>query len=247
MKKKAKKTAAKAKPAKKSSKAKPNKQPEETMDRKALKSVAAQLKEMGADLKVLKKDDDATLQRKVNAALHKMPSPELLTKLESIEPGKLVSVLKRDCLGIFIDLADPSCVRCTDSVQCATEYLKNLKGGLVQLKTAMPDAKKPEVANDEEEETEVELGYEPKRSVFICNVKNPNKKGDDFYGTVQAILDEEPENMKQVRKIVEREFEQDDNEFLETLMSLRDEGVIKLDFDLSASDKKELRAAGYDV
>lgn len=251
-----KKSAGKAKPSAKKTKravAKPAKKVE-TMDRKALKAVAAQLKDAGVELKVLKSDDDTTLQKKVNDALQKLPPADIVSKLESIDPTKLLPVLQRDCVGLFVDFSDVSCVRCKDVPTCVREFIKNVTGGgIVQLAPAMKTEEKKKPKTEEkkpsadEEETEVELGYEPKRAVFISNVKNKNKKGDDFYDTVQAILDEVPENMKQLRKIIARDFEQDDNEFLESLLSLRDDGIVKLDFDLSDDDKKELRAAGYDV
>lgn len=229
----------KAKPAKKRAAPKAAKQPEETMDRKALKEVASQLKAMGADLKVLKSDSDAQLQKKVNDALHAMPAPEVLAKLESVQPDKLVTVLKRDCLGVFVDLSDPSCVRCKDNTQCVKEYLKNLSGGMESLRGAMP------AAADADEE--VELSYQPKRLVFVLDVKNPEKKGSDFYDVNQKIIDNGVDTMKAIRKIIEEEFEQTDDEFLQTLVALREEGVLKFDFDLTDKDKTELRAAGYSV
>lgn len=236
---KAKKTT-KAKPAKKrAAPKKAAKQPEETMDRKALKEIASQLKSNGVALKVLKSDSDEQLQKKVNDALHALPAPDVLAKLESIQPDKLVTVLRRDCLGVFVDLSDVSCVRCKDTTACVKEYLKNLSGGVESLKPAMP------AAPDAEEE--VELSYQPKRLVFVLNVKNPEKKGSDFYDVNQKIIDNGTDTMKAIRKIIEEEFEQTDDEFLQTLVALREEGVVKFDFDLSDKDKKELRAAGYAV
>lgn len=230
----------KAKPAKKrAAPKKAAKQPEETMDRKALKEVASQLKAMGSDLKVLKSDSDEQLQKKVNDALHALPAPEVVAKLESIQPDKLVTVLKRDCLGVFIDLSDVSCVRCKDNAACVKEFLKNVSGGMEALKPAMPKAA--------DEDDEVELSYQPKRLVFVMDVKNPEKKGSDFYDVNQKIIDNGVDTMKAIRDIIEEEFDQTDDEYLQTLVALREDGVLKFDFDLNDNDKKELRAAGIAV
>lgn len=226
----------------------PKENEDEIMDRSALKAIVSQLKEMGSDIKALKSDTDEILQKKVNEALHAMPKEDVLKKLESIVPDKLVTILKRDCLGIFIDLSDISCVRCKDNVTCAREFLKNLKGGLADVTKALPDA----VVEKEPEKAKLSPAtrYEAKRLVFIRDVPNPNPVGDPMHDMLQAVLDESPDTMGELREIVERDFEiESDADFMKFVTSMRDpkEGIIKLDVDLSEKNKAELRAAGIDI
>ena len=128
------------------------KAPEEIMDRNSLKVIVSQLKEMGSDIKVFKSDTDEGLQKKVNEAIQKLPPPDMLKKLETVQPDALVSVLKKDCLGIFIDLSDVSCVRCIDSGTCAREFIKNLKGGFKVLDAALVPVDEPKKAKSSKAE-----------------------------------------------------------------------------------------------
>lgn len=240
----------KVKPARKTPQpeAKPEKE-KETMDRGALKAIASQLKDMGSDIKVLKSDTDDQLQKKVNEQLQKMPKDEVLKKLETIVPDKLVQVLKRDCIGIFIDLADVSCIKCKDAGKCASLFLQNLKGGFSDLSKALPE-KVVEEKVVEKTKIKPVSRYEGDRLVFVRDVKNPNPKGDELYDTLQAVLDEQPETLSELRAIVERDFDLDsDGDFMKFVTGMRDpvEGIIKLDVDLSEKNKKELRAAGVEV
>jgi hypothetical protein len=222
--------------------------PEETMDRKALKAVVSQLKDMGTDIKVFKSDTDEALQKKINEALQKLPPPNVMKKLESIVPEKLVTILKRDCIGLFIDLSDVSCVRCKDSQTCITTFLKNVKDGARDLDKAMPDPE-PEKVEAKVKITPV-TKYKPGRLVFVRDVKNPNPKGDDYHNTLQNVLDNQPETLQELRAIVEEDFDIDsDGQFMKFVTSMRDpkEGIIKLDVDLSEKNKTELRNAGYDL
>jgi hypothetical protein len=235
---------AKAKPTKPAKKV----EPEETMDRKSLKSIVTHLKDAGVDIKVLKSDTDDALQKKVAEALQKLPPSDLIKKLEGLSPEKLLTVLKQDCLGIFIDLSDVSCVRCKDAVSCAKQFIGNLKGGFknVQGATAEPPKEKAAAKLTVIAVTK----YKPSRLVFVRDRPNPNKKGSDYYDTIAAILKEEPSTLEELREIVERDFDIDsDLDFMKFVTAVRDpaEGVVKLDVDLSENDKKSLREAGYDV
>lgn len=224
---------------------------EENMDRAALKAIASQLKEMGSDIKVFKSDTDEGLQKKVNEQLQKIPTPEILKKLETVAPDKLVSVLKRDCVGIFIDLSDVSCIRCKDAGKCASEFLKNMKGGFNDLSKVLADPKADEKKPAAEKvKLKPVSRYEEDRLVFVRDVKNPNPVGDDYHDTLQAVLDEEPSTLGELREIVERDFDFDsDGDFMKFVTGLRDpgEGVVKLDVDLSEKNKAELRKAGIEV
>jgi hypothetical protein len=227
----------------------PTKKPEETVDRIALKVIVSQLKEMGSDIKVFKSDTDEQLQKKVNEQLQKMPKDDVLKKLESVVPDKLVTVLKRDCVGIFIDLSDVSCVRCKDSGKCASLFLSNLKGGFNDIQKALPEQKVVEKVVEKVKLKAVSR-YEEDRLVFVRDVKNPNPEGDTYHDTLQAVLDEEPGTLAELREIVERDFDVDsDADFMKFVTTMRDpaEGVIKLDVDLSEKNKAELRAAGVEV
>lgn len=223
--------------------------PEETMDRKALKSVVTQLKGMGVDIKTLKSDTDDALQRKVNEALQKLPSPEVMKKLDSISPDKLVTVMKQSCLGVFVDLSDVSCVRCKDNQACVTAFLKNVKGEFADFDKVVAETKVEEKKPVKETVTPVSR-YEPKRAVFVRDVKNPNPKGDPYHDAIQRVLDDQPETLAELRAIIEEDFDIDsDGDFMKFVTALRDpkEGVVKLDVDLSEENKAALRKAGYDV
>jgi hypothetical protein len=245
-----KKTARKSKPATKKSAKKPatKRTKEETMDRNSLKVVASQLKDMGSDIKVMKSDSDADLQKKVNEALQKLPPPVVLKKLESIAPEKLVSVLKRDCIGIFIDLADVSCVRCPDAASCAKQFLNNVKAGFPDVEKAAAD---PVVEKTVAKAAITPVSrYEADRMVFMRDRPNPNPKNDPYFDTIEAILKEEPSTLSELREIVERDFDiESDGDFMKFVTAMRDpkEGIIKLDVDLSKKDKKALREAGLDI
>lgn len=226
----------------------PAKPPEEIMDRVSLKAIVSQLKGMGSDVKVFKSDTDDALQKKVNEALQKLPAPDMLKKLETIVPEKLVSVLKRDCLGIFIDLSDVSCVRCVDAGTCARTFISNLKTGLKGIGPALPTAA-PEKKAAKVAITPV-TRYQRKRLIFVRDTKNPNPVGDPYHDTIDRILKDQPETLGQLRAICEQDFDIDsDGDFMTFVTALRDpkEGVIKLDVDLSESNKAALREAGYDV
>jgi hypothetical protein len=220
---------------------------EEVMDRTALKGIVEQLKGAGVEVKVLKGDTDDVLQKKVNEALQKLPSEDVVRKLESVDPDKLVSVIGRDCLGLFIDLSDVSCIRCTDATQCVAAFIKNVRG--------LPDLSKVTTAEDKPREVARNAiapvtRYEHRRAVYVRDVPNPNPPGDDLHDTIGRVLKEQPEDLQQLRAIVEDEFNLDsDADFMKFVTALRDpkEGVIKLDVDLSEADKSALREAGYEI
>jgi hypothetical protein len=230
--------------------AKTKSKPEEIMDRSTLVGLARMLKGAGSDVKALKSDTDEQLQKKVNEAIQQLPSDEIVKKLEAVDPNKLVAVLKRDCLGIFVDFSDVSCIRCPDASQCVAKFIENLKGGMAELKGAMPDAKAETKLDTKTESAKISpvTRYEAKRLVFVRDVKNPNPKGDDYYDTIESVLDKQPETLGELRAIVEKDFDFDgDGDFMKFVTALRDkkEGVIKLDVDLSEDNKVELRKAGY--
>jgi hypothetical protein len=240
---KAKKTA-KAKPA-----AKPSKKEPEIMERSNLKAMATHLKEAGVEIKVLKSDTDEQLQKKVNEAIQELPTGEILKKLESVSPDKLVSLLKRDCMGIFINLSDVSCVQCADNVSCVKQFVGNLKSGFADIEPAAVGTKVEKPKQVKISVPPVSL-YSPDRLVFVRDRPNPNEKTDDYYDTVAAILKEEPTTMSELRDIVARDFEIESNsEFMKFVTRLREpsDGIIKLVEDLSDKDKNNLREAGYDV
>lgn len=92
--------------------------------------------------------------------------------------------------------------------------------------------------------------YDPKALVFVLDVPNPNPVGDDFYDTLQAVLDEQPNTLGELREIIERDFEVDsDSDFMKFVTRMRDvtEGILKLSEDLSEENLRELRAGGVDV
>lgn len=227
------------------------KKPEEIMDRPTLIGIARLLKDAGSDVKTLKSDDDASLQRKVNDAIHRLPSAEVIKQLEAIDPNKLVGELKQDCLGIFVDLSDVSCMHCPDNKSCVAAFIGNLRDGFSRVKGAMTDGGGDEVKLvDEPPKPPPATRYEPKRLVFVRDVPNPNRKGDDYYDTIRRVLLDQPENLAELRAIVEQDFDLDgDGDFMKFVTALRDpkEGVIKLDVDLTEANKAALRKAGYDV
>lgn len=239
----------KATKATKMTKTKAVKKPEEVMDRPILIGIARLLKGAGSDVKALKSDTDGELQRKVNDAIQRLPPAEVAKQLEAIDPDKLVNGLKLDCLGIFIDLTDPSCVHCPDAKSCAAKFIENVRGGFARVKGAA--SSKPE-AKDEAPKPSVTpvTRYEASRLVFVRDVKNPNPEGDDLHDTIKRVLKDQPETLGELRMIVEDDFDLDgDGDFMKFVTALRDpkEGVIKLDVDLNDNDKAALRKAGYDV
>jgi len=223
--------------------------PAETMDRAALRSIVSQLKSAGGDIKVFKSDTDDVLQRRVNDAIQALPSDEVLARLEAVDPVKLVAVAKRDCLGIFVDFRDISCVRCPDAVKCASTFIANLRSGFRDL----PDSVRSPLVATKEEAPEKKPGilkYDPKALVFVRDVKNPNPKGDEYHDAFQRILDEQPETMVEVKKILEEDFDfDDDSDFMKFIAALRDpkQGLIKLVTDLTDKDRAVLRDAGYSI
>lgn len=251
-----KKTAKKANPkskpkpkAAKTAKVNTNKKPEEVMDRPTLIGIARLLQGAGSDVKALKRDTDADLQKKLNEALQRLPPAEVVKQLEAIDPNKLVNELKLSCLGIFIDLTDVSCVHCPDAKACAGKFIENVSGGFAHVKGAA--ASKQEVKDETPKPSLVPVTrYEAGRQLFVRDVKNPNPKGDDYHDSIQRVLDEQPETLGELRAILEDDFDFDgDGDFMKFVTALRDskEGVIKLDVDLSDKDKATLREAGYEV
>ncbi len=217
------------------------------VDRVALKGIVKQLKDAGTDVKVLKSDTNEVLRRKVNDAIQHLPSPEMAKKLEAIDPNKLTSVLNRDCFGLFIDLADVSCVRCVDAASCVSAFFKNLRTP-PDFERVMTDVVLPKVAAPVSKVPATR--YDPGRLVFVRDVPNPNPKGDDYHDTFKRVLESQPEDLAELRKLVEVDFDvESDKDFMNFVNAMRDEkeGIIKLDVDLSASDKVALREAGYEV
>ena len=248
----------KVKPSKPKDAKKPDnvkKKPEEIMDRPTLVGIARLLKNAGSDVKALKNDTDEALQKKVNEAIQRLPSDEVIKQLEAIDPNKLVNVLKQDCLGIFVDFSDVSCIRCSDAKSCVAAFIKNLQGGFAHL-GGTAGATKPIVSMSGTTASAHPAGltsvtrYEPKRLVFVRDVPNPNPKGDDYHDTINRVLEDQPENLKELRAIIEKDFDFDgDTDFMKFVTALREpkEGVIKLDVDLTDKDKAALREAKYDV
>lgn len=244
----AKKAGPKSKAKKPQAKKVAEKKPEETMDRPTLIGMARLLKGAGSEVKALKSDTDAALQRKVNEAIQRLPPPEVIKLLEAIDPGKLVSALKLDCLGIFVDLSDVSCVHCPDAKTCVGKFIDNVRGGFSGVKAAVADEKAAPAAP--KQVVAAATRYDAKRPIFIRDVPNPNPKGDDYHDSIQRVLDDQPDNLGELREILERDFDFDgDGDFMKFVTALRDpkEGVLKLDIDLSEPDKAALREAGYDI
>jgi len=240
------------------------------MDRKSLKATIAQLRAAGVDIEYKKADDDGTLARKVNDALVKIPSPEMIATLETIDPAKLSTVLQKDCLGLFVDMRSVNCLMCTTQAECVKEYLANLKGNFSVFKDAMIEIKVEEAAEEIEEEeiaavaektkkadkkakaAAPETGkvsaivWKAKRRIFVMDVANPNDEDDDVYSTVQAILDEVPSTMSELREIVQREWEYDDDaKFVnDWIIGIRDIEIIKFESDLTEDERAALVAAG---
>jgi len=233
-----KKKVAKAKP--KTTAAKPPKKEPETMERKALKVIASQLKEMGSDIRVLKSDTDEGLQKKVNEALQELPQGEALKKLEKVDPSKILPVLTDGCLGIFINLSDISCVQCGHAAQCASLFLKNLKGGMAVLDKALPPPVKLKPVTK----------YKSKRLCFVRDVANPNPTDDPYHDTINRVLKDQPETLGELRAIIEDDFDiESDEAFMKLVTSMRDpeEGILKLVEDLTEKNKAELIEAGYEL
>lgn len=227
------------------------KKPEGTMDRPTLVGIARLLKDAGSGVRALKSDDDAELQKKINEAIHELPSAEIVKQLEAIDPDKLINVLKQDCLGIFVDLSDVSCIHCPDAKSCVAAFVGNLQGGFVRLQGAMITKTDDKAAPEPPRPAVVPVTrYEATRLVFVRDVPNPNPEGNDYHDTIEHVLKDQPETLKELRAIVEQDFDLDnDGDFMKFVTALRDpkEGVIKLDVDLSKKDRAALREAGYDV
>ena len=219
------------------------------MDRVSLKAIVKQLKDAGSSIKVLKSDTDEILQNKLNDTLQKLPTEEISKQLESLVPEKLQKILKRDCLGVFIDLSDVSCTRCADVQTCVREYITNCKGdGIAKVVSLLAPAPAPApAAAPAAVKREKKIVYDPDRLVFIKNMKNPNPKSDPSYKMLSAILDDVPSTMSELHEIVARYYDQTDEDFLALIKSLRAVGMIKLDVDLSEENKAELRAAGVEI
>lgn len=221
---------------------------EKGIERPVLISIARLLKGAGSAVKAFKDDSDSILQKKLGEALQQLPPGEVTKRLEAIDPGKLVSDLKQDCLGIFIDFSDVSCVLCADVKACATKFIGNISGKFTFVKDVLVEAPvdKPSAKRVIIPVTK----YDAKRLVFVLDVKNPNPKDHDLHDTIQRVIDDQPENLGQLREIVEDEFDLDgDGDFMKFVTALRDpdEGVIRLDCDLSEENKAALREAGYSI
>lgn len=229
------------------------------MDRKTLKGVIADLKGAGVDIKFSKTDDDPTLQRKVNEALAGLPSPEILHKLERVNPQKLAQIVgQKDCLGIFVDLTAAECLICSDKQECVKEYLKNLSGNFKMLDAALDDVKTEEqakqvpkevinavakkakkAAKEKEPQQRIKpITYNPKTAVYVMDVENPNKEDSEAYAAVQAVLDQVPGTMLELRECVASEYvwESDEDFIEECVGQMRQIGVIKLHDDLTAEE-----------
>lgn len=218
------------------------------IERSMLISITRLLKGAGSGVKALKSDSDIVLQNKVGDALQQLPSGDAAKRLEAIDPGKLVKDLKKSCIGIFIDLRDVSCVLCADVEDCAAKFIDNARTGFASVKGA--ESSPPPDKVPAKRVIVPVTKYDAKRQVFVLDVSNPNPEGNDFHHTIQRVLDEQPTCFRQLRRIVEADFDlEGDGDFMKFVTTLRDpdEGVIRLDCDLSDDNKAALREAGYSV
>lgn len=239
------------------------------LDRKSLKAVLEELRSAGVKVRVpltsdgtpkIKQMADHELLRAVSEAINSLPSPETLATLERIDPQKLADTLKKDCLGVFIDLTTPECLACPDKAQCAKEFIRNLKGNFKALKDAQTEIKVTEQASAVTEEvlaaaertnTNVKtknkirrLKYDGDTVVFIMNIKNPEKKSSEAYDLVAAILkrahgsDFAPITMKRLLVLVNEYYDYKPEALVEELLpQLRTEGVIKFLADLTDEER----------
>lgn len=240
--------------------------------RPAMKLVVKELRENGFDVKILKKDDGEILRKKAVEAIMSIVTPAVQKTLESIDPSKLWPLLNRDCEGLYVDLRTQSCASCPDAAQCVRAFIKNVKDEFkayekviapVEDKKAekppapaaktLPaaDGKKPPGPNRARTNFKMAPPFDAERLVFVMDVPNPAKSGDPAYATQQAILDEVPSTLGDLRKIVCREWKYlqgDDERFMrDWVEDLRELGVLKLDEDLSKADKKFYRSHGFNV
>jgi hypothetical protein len=232
------------------------------MDRKTLKAIVADLKTAGADIKVLKSDDDDALRRKVNETLAALPSPEVLAKLEAINPQKLGVVLGQpDCLGLYIDLRTVDCMVCEDNAACVKKYLENLKGDFSMFTAAMEDIKtetaaaavtkgviaavmtQPAVRGKPIRQKRIK--YDAKRAIYVMDIENPNTRESDEYEMLQSVLDQVPRTLKQLRALAEEHYEyKTEEDFVEEcVVQLRDIGMIKFWEDLADDERAAYEAA----
>lgn len=235
------------------------------LDRKSVKATIATLRDAGVRIKYDKEESTDQLAVKLSQALNGLPSPEMMEKLERIDPVKL-KVLNGDgaCLGIFIDMTQPECQVCTDRDECVKKYISNLNGNLKMFKEAMVDMKTEAAAkNVTEEEAEAvakksnkgkkkgRLKYDPKMSVYVMEIENPvnKKKEPDAHEMVESILKEVPTSLGELRKTISKHFEYEttksgNRDFMEEIfLHLRNYGIIKLWEELSKDQQKAYKKA----
>lgn len=228
------------------------------LDRKSLKATMHVLREAGVKVKYNKEESTEQLASNLSAALNGLPSPEMMEKLERIDPVKL-KVLHGDgaCLGLFVDLSQPECQVCEDRDECIQKYIKNLDGNLKMFRDAMVDQKTEAAAKSitkeeaeavakslkkNEKEGNKRLKFDKSLEIYVMDVENPvsKKKEPDAYEMVKDILNKVPSTLGELRKITHTHFQYDeDRDFMEELFTqLRDYGVIKLWDELSKDQKK---------
>lgn len=230
------------------------------LDRKSLKATLFVLRDAGIKVKYDKEESSEQLAARLNNALQAVPSPEMLEKLEKIDPTKL-KVLNGDgaCLGLFVDLKQPECQVCEDRDACIRQYLKNLDGNLKMFKDAMIDSETESVAKTVTEETAEamkkqkstapvkRMKYDKEMAIYIMDVANPinKKKESDAYDMVQEVLDKVPSTLGELRKLVNSHFQYDsDRDFMEELFTqLLDYGIVKRWDDLDKDEKKAYKKA----
>lgn len=243
------------------------------LDRKSLRATILELHAAGVKVKgvtvvegepQIKKLEDHELLRAVSETVNNLPSPQTLEALDALDPRKLETVLKQDCIGVFVDLRTPACQACPDKGACTRQFLTNLKGNFSVFKDAHAEIKTEETAaqvTDKEIAMKTKKSdkaktartpYDPKLVVFVMSIKNPQPKSDPSYTLLKEILaladkaDFAPCTLKEIYAVVAKHLGDtySKTDFMEELFpQFLEEGVIKRREDLTKDERRAYDAA----
>lgn len=172
------------------------------------------------------KETEEELQTLLNKSLTEIGTKQQET-LDTLEERMVTNPF--ECIGIFVDLTNPSCVLCVDKKDCVTKFINyfkedfgvlekieadleatqqaketNLEVAKEAIKKERKSQKEKKKMGEKKKETVIVEGYNPEQKIGVYDVPLPVPEKDEEYPFYEAIMVSRiPSTVAELRVIVE--------------------------------------------
>ena len=202
------------------------------LSRKTLVGIA---KDFG--LKTLKSHSDDDVRKAIAVQMTKAPK-DLDTLWQGIDPTKL-----EDCVGVFLDLTNVTCLSCPSQAACLKNFKANVRDNFESVRKKAPRGgdtgkKKPEVKASPKNAAKGK--YQVTQKIDCFAIDKLSKKSD-YYDLVNAVMDQIPETIGELSGIVLAHFEPEKNtaKAQQVLVEFVVDELIKIDLIELANKKRK--------